>query len=145
MINTIPVRYFLYTLLITMFLIYSCANTETEIFQKEIKDVNLIKIYFYDSITGKINDTGKIITLERKEDIEKFKDIFTNESTPRYKCGYTGLIEYFKDNKTIKSMEFNLTPECGHIVFTLRGRAFSKKLSDNGLSLLQKEFNKVNL
>lgn len=118
-------------------ILYSCANTEVEIFQKEVKDTDKIKIYFYDSITGKIENPNRIITIEDTKEIEKYMNIFTNEDTPQLKCGYTGLIEFFQKGKTIKSMEFNLIPECRHIVFTLRGRAFTKKISDSGLNVLK--------
>ena len=120
--------------------LYSCANTEVEIFQKEVKETDKIKIYFYDSITGKISSPEKIVTIEDKVEIEKYKDILTNENTPPYKCGYTGLLEFFSKSKTIISTEFSLNPDCRHIVFTLRGRAFTKKLSDDGFNLLKNKY-----
>jgi hypothetical protein len=120
--------------------LYSCADTEVEIFQKEVKDADKIKIYFYDSITGKIGSPVRIITIEDKAEIENYKDLFTCEDVPQNKCGYTGLLEFFKTGKPIKSMEFNLNPECRHIVFILRGRAFSKNISENGFILLNNKF-----
>ena len=124
-------------------ILYSCANTEVEIFQKEVKDTDKIKIYFYDSITGKIGGPDRIITIGDKGEIEKYKNIFTNEDSPEYKCGYTGLLEFFRKDETIKSMEFNVNPGCRHIVFTLRERAFSKKISEDGLNLLQINLNNI--
>jgi hypothetical protein len=124
-------------------ILYSCANTEVEIFRKEVKDIDKVKIYFYDSTTGKIEGMDRIFTVEEKEEIEKYKNIFTNEDTPHYKCGYTGLLEFFEKGETIKSMEFNLIPGCQHIVFNLRGRAFSKKLSEEGLNLLKFKYNRL--
>ncbi len=138
-------RYYPVILAVICFVIlYSCANTEVEIFRKAVKDTDKVKIYFYDSTTGKIGSQDRIFTIEEKEEIEKYKNIFTNEDTPQYKCGYTGLLDFFEKGETIKSMEFSLNPECRHIVFTLRGRAFSKKLSDEGINLLKIKFNNIN-
>jgi len=124
--------------------LYSCADTEVEIFQKEVIEADKIKIYFYDVTTGRVENQDRVFTIENKTDIEKYKDLFTNEDVPIYKCGYTGLIEFFKTEKSIKSMEFNLNPECRHIVFTIRERAFSKSLSEGGFHLLYNEFIKLN-
>ncbi|MBN1633482.1 MAG: hypothetical protein JW917_04880 [Ignavibacteria bacterium] len=130
-------------LAICFVILFSCADTEIEIFQKEVKDADKIKIYFYDSTTGKIGSPDRIFTIENKEEIEKYKDLFTDEEVPQNKCGYTGLLEFFSKGKTIISTEFNLNPECRHIVLTLRGRAFSKKLSNEGLNLLKIKFNSI--
>lgn len=124
-------------------ILYSCADTEVEIFRKEVKDADKVKIYFYDKTTGKIGSQDRIFTIEEKEEIEKYKNIFTNDDTPQYKCGYTGMLDFFSEGETIKSLEFNLNPECRYIVFTLRGRAFTKKLSDDGLNLFITKFNNI--
>lgn len=130
-------KHYFVVILFCFISLYSCADTEVEIFQKEIKEADKIKIYFYDSTSGRIENPDRIFTIENKTDVDEYKNLFTNEDTPRYKCGYTGLIEFFREGKTIKSMGFNLNNGCRHVIFSIRGRAFSKVLSDNGYYILK--------
>jgi len=99
----------------------------------------MIKLYFYDK-SGNLTNKNNIITIQDKDIINKLLNAITDETAPEYKCGYTGTIEYFKENKSILVGEFNSMPECSHIIFRLKKDMYSKKLSPESLIILNKYY-----
>jgi len=129
--------------LMLLLLFNSCSDEERSLLMKELKDCNRVKIYFYKEGTSTPGGEDMIFTIDNKDTIQMFLDGISDESTPKMKCGYSGAIEFFRGGKSVKNMEFNLMPECRHIVFTAKQNYFSKRLTDKGLILLNSYKDKI--
>ena len=109
---------------------------------KQLSGTDMIKLYFYDK-TGKLTNKNSIVTVQDKEIISKLKQAITDETSPDYKCGFMGTLEYFEDNKSILVVEFNALPECAHVIFRLKDNMFSKKLSPESIIILNKYYEMI--
>jgi hypothetical protein len=130
------------TLLFLVIIFCSCDESIKSSLDKQLKGTDMIKLYFYDK-TGKLTNKNNIITIQDKDIINKLMQGIADETAPEYKCGYTGTIEYFKENKSILTGEFNSMPECSHIVFFLKKNMHSKKLSPESLIILNKYYEMI--
>jgi len=126
-----------------LLLFNSCSDEERSLLMKELKDSDRVKIYFYKEGTSTPGGENMIFTIDSKDTIQMFLDGISDESTPKLKCGYSGAIEFFRGGKSVKNMEFNLMPECRHIVFSAKQNYFSKRLTDKGLILLTSYKDKI--
>jgi hypothetical protein len=117
----------------------SCEDSIKASLDKQLAGADMIKLYFYDK-SGNLTNKNNIITIQDKDIINKLLNAITDETAPEYKCGYTGTIEYFKENKSILVGEFNSMPECSHIIFRLKKDMYSKKLSPESLIILNKYY-----
>lgn len=129
-------------LLFFVLIFCSCEDSIKASLDKQISGTDMIKIYFNDKM-GKPIGKDNIVTIQDKEIIAKMMQAITDETSPEYKCGYTGTIEYFKENKSILVGEFNSMPECSHIIFRLKKDMYSKKLSPESLVILNKYYEMI--
>lgn len=125
------------------FLISSCTDSIVTSFKKTIKDTDKVKIYFYNSDTSKIGKYESIVNIDDKDDIQKIINSISEEDRPFYKCGFTGSIECFKNKVSLINMEFNVRPDCRHIIFNFRETMFSKNISDEGINLINQYYEKT--
>lgn len=128
---------------ILLLLFNSCSDEERSLLMKELKDCDRVKIYFYKDGGSTPGGDNMIFTIDSKDTIQMFLDGISDESTPKLKCGYNGSIEFFRGGESVKNMEFNLMPECRHIVFSAKQNYFSKRLNDKGLILLNSYKDKI--
>lgn len=130
-------------LLFTVVIFCSCEDDSIKAsLDKQLAGTDMIKLYFYDK-TGKLTNKNNIITVQDKEIIGKLMQAITDETAPDSKCGFTGTMEYFKENKSILVAEFNSLPECAHVIFRLKNNMFSKKLTPESLIILNKYFEMI--
>lgn len=123
---------------------YSCGDSIQATFDKELKDVDMVKIYFYENNTGRPGK-DKIATIQDKTVINVIKTSVMDETADLPKCGYTGSMEFFKKNISISNMEFSTEPGCERIVFRLNDNMYSKKLSLQGIKLINDIYAKVDM
>jgi hypothetical protein len=130
-------------LLFLVVLFCSCDESSIKAsLDKQLSGTDMVKIYFFDK-TGNLSAKSSIITIQDKEIIAKLLLAITDETSPEYKCGYTGSIEYFKENKSVLVGEFNSMPECSHIVFRLKKNMHTKKLSPESLIIINKYYEMI--
>ncbi|KAA0210530.1 MAG: hypothetical protein OZ913_00245 [Ignavibacteriaceae bacterium] len=124
-------------------LIYGCEDNIIPGLQEKLIKADKITIYFFDEGTNTVSDPDKIVTIEQKQDINTLINSISGESSPEYKCGYNGSIEFFNDNKSIFVTEFNFENDCAHFVFRYNKEMFSKKMEESGIRLLKEYFSRT--
>jgi len=135
----------LFSLLIILFLIcvYSCEDSiKTELGNK-LAGANKIKLYFFDKEHGSVKDSKMIVTVSQQDDIMKIVESITDEKAGQYKCGYSGMLEIFKDNNLLFNAEFNFEKECRHYVFRYNKQMLFKVMSEEGSDILNEYYNKA--
>jgi hypothetical protein len=128
--------------LVFLILFSGCDDSIKTSLDKQLAGVNKVKIYFtnvvptQESFKDTLAEQKAIITITNQDTVNLLAQSITDETSEFYKCGYTGTIEFFKDNISISNMQFNLMKECNHIVFRVKDNIYSKKLSDKGIEIL---------
>lgn len=71
-------------------------------------------------------------------DIKNIINFISDENSPFYKCGYTGTIDFMKNNASILdgTISFNLHQGCMHIVYIYNEKIFAKKITPEGIHYL---------
>lgn len=137
-------KYFLLFVLLICVGLQSCGDSIKDSLEKELKDVDMVKIYFYESNTNKPG-RDKIATIQDKIVIGVIRSSILDESTEMLKCGYTGSMEFFKKNISVNNMEFSTEPGCERVVFRLKDNMYSKKLSPEGIKLINDIYSRVDM
>ena len=78
-----------------------------------------------------------VFETDKKDEIVKILGYITDEDSPQNTCGYNGIIE-LKLKDGFMNMEFNTDENCNRIVYTYQDLLFSKKISQDGISYLNK-------
>ncbi|MBC8046010.1 MAG: hypothetical protein H7Y00_04395 [Fimbriimonadaceae bacterium] len=113
---------------IIIYLFTTCNTTSTEI-SELIKQTDKIQIVLNEK-------PDKYLDITERKDIRKFNDYITEDDTPYFKCAYDGHLTFFtKDGSVI--MDFNVSDDCAHIIYTYAGELRSKKLTPKGLEYLK--------
>jgi len=128
--------------LIAAVVLCSCGDSIQKSLDKQLAGSDMIKIYFYDK-NGKLTGKENIITIEDKDIVAKLTRAITDETAPEYKCGYTGSMEFFKAGKSVLNTEFNIMPECSHIIFQIKANMYSKKLSPESILIINKYYEMI--
>ena len=136
-------RLIILNIFLSLFIYSSCSNSIVSSFKKELKDSDKIKIYFYKSDTSAAGKFESIVNIDDKNEIQNFINCISEQDAPFYKCGFTGSIEFFKNNLSVINMEFNIKPDCRHIIFKFRETMFSKDITDDGIKLINKYYEKT--
>jgi len=136
-------RLIILNIFLSLFILSSCSNSIVSSFKKELKDSDKIKIYFYKNDTSKSGKFESIVNIDDKSEIQNFINCISEKDEPFYKCGFTGSIEFFKNNLSIINMEFNVQPGCRHIIFKFRDTMFSKDITDDGIKLINQYYEKT--
>lgn len=135
-----------YLILILVVLFFGCDDSIRSSLDKQLMGVNKVKIYFTNIIPTK--DTAAeqkaIITIMNIDTVNMLAQSITDETSEFYKCGYTGTIEFFKDNLSVSNMQFNLMKECNHIIFRTKNNMYSKLISPQGIEILNNYYKNVN-
>ena len=108
-------------------------------------ETNKVIIHLYGKENDKINQTFATFELTSKEEIKKAIQIFSDQKAPKYKCGYHGAIHFYKNNVplSIEECEFNINPDCSHIVFIHNGELLSYKLTQVGFEYLNNLYKSI--
>jgi hypothetical protein len=136
--------------LVFLILFSGCDDSIKTSLDKQLAGVNKVKIYFtnvvptQESFKDTLAEQKAIITITNQDTVNLLAQSITDETSEFYKCGYTGTIEFFKDNISISNMQFNLMKECNHIVFRVKDNIYSKKLSDKGIEILNNYYKTTN-
>ena len=124
-------------------LFFSCNGNVIKSLEKELSSSDNLKIYFYDK-TGKMPNNGSVVSINDKDEVKHLLSSITEEEfTKRPDCIYNGLIEFFDGNKSLLNMEFNMEPNCGFVVFTIRDIIQTRKLSEEGINMLKFYYSKI--
>ena len=137
-------KIFLLLILAICACLQSCGDSIKDSLEKQLKDADMVKIYFYENNTNKPG-RDKIATIQDKIVIGVIRSSILDESTEVPKCGYTGSIEFFKKSISINNMEFSTEPGCERVVFRLQENMYSKKLSPEGIKLLNDIYSRVDM
>ncbi|HEX2787085.1 MAG TPA: hypothetical protein VHP32_04205 [Ignavibacteria bacterium] len=132
--------------LIILIAFAGCGDSIKGTLDKQLMGVDKVKIYFTNIVPTKDTATEQraIITITNLDTVNMLAQSITDETSEFYKCGYTGTIEFFKDNISISNMQFNLMNECNHIVFRVKDNIYSKKISDKGIEVLNNYYKTIN-
>ena len=125
-------------LLLPLFIVYSCQENETLL--KLLDSAQQLTIYIDKDVGNKRTRTFAMET-KSKEEILKLADYISDENSPDYKCSYDGVIQ-LKTTKGDVEMKFNLRSDCKHIVYTVDGKRYTKKLTQDGWEFLKSLYNK---
>lgn len=126
------IKYF-FTLSIICCLLLNCDKINPV-----LKKADSIEITFYGREADKINTSYKKITITTPVEISKTIDFISGDDAPLYKCAYNGNISFLKEGKSfINNAEFNISRECPHIIFYIKGELISKEITDGGLVYLR--------
>jgi hypothetical protein len=134
------------TLLIfwVLFAALSCDGNVMSLLKKELSSADNIKIYFYDKTTGKLPGSGSVVSINDPDEVKHFLTTITEEDfNKRQDCIYNGSIEFFSGDKSKINMEFNMEANCGFVIFQIRDVMQAKKLSDEGIKLLNFYYGKI--
>jgi hypothetical protein len=122
----------------------SCDGNVMRLLRKELSSADNVKIYFYDKTTGKLPGSGSVVSINDPDEVKHFLTTITEEDfDKRQDCIYNGTIEFFSGIKSKINMEFNMEPNCGFVIFQLRDVMQAKKLSDEGIKLLNFYYSKI--
>lgn len=95
-----------------------------------------VVIYIYGRNDSQIESAALKIDLTGKDEINRVLGFVSGMISPGYKCGYTGMIEYYcRDGNVILDMEFNTG--CNTIVFVYGDRLYTRRISPDGLKYLK--------
>jgi hypothetical protein len=131
-------------LLFICYAAFSCDGSIIKLLNKELSSADNVKIYFYDKATGKMPGSGYVASINDPDEVKHFLATITEEDfNKRQDCVYNGQIEFFSGNKSIINMEFNMEPNCGFVIFKIRDLMQSKKLSEDGIKLLNFYYSKI--
>ena len=78
-----------------------------------------------------------VFETDKKDEIQKILGYVTDDDSPENKCGYNGIIE-LKIKDGFMNMEFNTDNNCNSIVYTYKDLLFSKKISSEGITYLNR-------
>lgn len=120
----------------------SCLNSKTQF----CKETDRVVVSFYAKADeGGIDRSYLVKEFTEKTDIDKFCDVISSSNAPNYKCAYSGSIDYYKNGVSLldEKAEFNLNPDCTHIVFIFKEKMYSKKLTKKGIEFLNSFYKKV--
>lgn len=132
-------------ILILAVMFFGCDDSIKTSLDKQLAGVNKVKIYFTDIVPKDTAAEQKaIITITNQDTVNMLMQSITDETSEFYKCGYTGTIEFFKDNLSISNMQFNLMKECNHIVFRAKNNMYSKMISGQGIEILNNYYSNIN-
>ena len=105
----------------------------------EVNDVQSgitrIRVYRYELVDNKKIDR-MVIDTQDSMNIREYLSFMTNISAPFFKCGYTGRMELLKNGGENIEIRFNSGRDCGHYVFSIVDRSFSKRLTAKGIHVL---------
>ncbi|HRE40406.1 MAG TPA: hypothetical protein PLG90_03655 [Ignavibacteria bacterium] len=127
----------LYFVLTAMISFSGCDESVKNAVEKQLIEVNQVKIYVFDEGKETISNTENVITIKNQDSVNMLKESISDLPADFYKCGYSGAIEFFKNNESISNMSFNIMPDCNHIVFRVKDRMISRKLTEQGIILLK--------
>lgn len=136
-------------LLAVIFLVFpvffiACNGDVIKSLNKELSSADNLKIYFYDKTTGKMPDKGNVVSINDEDEVKHLLGSITIEDfSKRPDCPYSGIIEFFKGDKSLMNMEFNMEQNCGFVVFTIRDIVQIKKLSEEGINMLKFYYGKI--
>lgn len=135
-------------LLIVIFavLFFGCDDSIRSSLDKQLMGVDKVKIYFTNIVPTKdtLTEQKAIITITNIDTVNMLAQSITDETSEFYKCGYSGTIEFFKDNISVSNMQFNLMPECNHIIFRTKNNMYSKLISPQGIEILNSYYKAIN-
>ena len=115
----------------------SCDDSIQSGLNKQLKGADKVKVYFFAPGETTIKDSTMIVTINRKEEIEKLISTISDESTDQFKCGYSGYMDLYEKNIVIQSIEFNYDAECAHYVFRFKTQIYYKAMTEEGQKLLK--------
>ena len=88
--------------------------------------------------------SGSVVSINDPDEVKHFLTNITEEDfSKRADCIYNGSIEFFTGDKSRMNMEFNMEPNCGFVIFQIRDVMQSKKLSEEGIKLLNFYYSKI--
>lgn len=133
-------------ILISMVLLLSSGfifNPLSDFKKNILKNSNSAEIKYYAYKEAR-TDIKKQFTFKTKKEIKKILNFISDKSAPFYKGGYNGSIDFLKNGKSIldEKMEFNLSKDMKHIVFSYKKKLYSRKLTENGIKFLNELSNK---
>ena len=99
-----------------------------------MKKLLIIFLFAISLVSCQKSDNKKLKTTD---EIVKILGYITDEDSPQNTCGYNGIIE-LKLKEGFMNMEFNTGENCNRIVYTYQDLLFSKKISPDGISYLNK-------
>ena len=121
-------------LFISLIFISSCGDNAV---LKKIADQSTkLTISGYYTI-GEKRTKNIVYETDKKDEIMKILGFITDEDSQQNTCGYNGIIE-LKLKEGFMNMEFNTDENCNRIVYTYQDLLFSKKISQDGISYLNK-------
>ena len=112
------------TIVCLTILIFSCNEYKEILF--EVERIN-ISIYNIEN-----NKDNYCIEIYDKNEITTISKFISGISSPMYKCGYNGKIEFYcKNNNLLLETEFNT--DCNTIVFEYKDKSYRRRITNNGL------------
>ena len=133
-------------LIFTMFSVLvfsSCGESSKNNLQEKLVDANKINIYFYDKEQGIVKDPKMMVVISEQDDIKTIIESITDETSEQFKCGYSGQLEIYMDDKLLLDSEFNFEDECSHYVFTYKDDVLFRVMTKEGSVLLKDYYKKV--
>ena len=118
-------------LLIFSILLFSCNK-----YKEILKDAELIKITVYIYDNDFIDHENYYIEIMEINKIKIISKYISNVSSPLYKCGYNGKIEFYcKNNNILLDVKFNTG--CNTIVFEYDNKFYNRRISKDGIIYLE--------
>ncbi len=134
------IKYIVLFIIIACTLFY-CTSLPTSIdLSKEksflLENSDKCKIIIYKECSNSNNSSEYIFG---KYDIPKIISFISDQSTGGFlKCGFSGEIDFLKDNNSILSERMFFNSECGNIVIKLYNTLYSQKITKEGVAFLMK-------
>ncbi|MBN1499348.1 MAG: hypothetical protein JW982_04305 [Spirochaetes bacterium] len=114
--------------LLVLFFSFPGCSMEFRSYLKNNTDKIIVSFY---SEHGSSNKVRNIIIINNKNRISEIIDGISFRPAPYYKCGYTGRLDFYSGSDILieDGIEFNLSDECRHAVFSYGSSIYSKKIS----------------
>jgi hypothetical protein len=89
------------------------------------------------NVDGSIDEVD--VVLMDPDEVQRIVGGITDEEPERTDCGYSGSITLEKQGRTLwyEGAEFNLHPDCAHVVFPLDGERAARRLSPGARDFLR--------
>jgi len=122
--------------IISFLLIFSIFLFSCNKYKEILKDAELIKITVYIYDNDFIDHENYYIEIMETNEIKNISKYISNVSSPLYKCGYNGKIEYYcKNSRILLDAQFNTG--CNTIVFEYDNKYYHRRISKDGIMYLE--------
>jgi hypothetical protein len=124
----------------------SCSRSPEYRLKKYLaENTDSVEIRIYGMRQDELDKNLLVEKVSNINEIKKIIDFISEKPAPSYKCAYHGSIAFLKKDTEIMEnrIEFNLHPDCRHMVFIYEKKLYSRDISEAGFKYLDRLYNRI--